>query len=188
MITSNATPTSIDFTLRLLTKKQVATVNALSSLDMQGLTMVALNGKGASAKLAASFAGDNALDEAFEQFQASGCKNVRPLAVLIMSLTGTFTDTRTLSVCPTRRADFLTYPADVKAWALGTDNEKTQALRLRIHARVNGIVNHARGLIDAFYKAQEQETVTLAQEQETVTLAQEQETVTLAQEQETAAA
>ena len=162
----------------------MATANALSSLDMQGLTMVALNGKGASARLAASFAGDSALDKAFDQFHASGCKNVRPLAVLVMSLTGTFTDTKTLPVCSTRRADFLAYPADVKGWALSTENEKTHALRLRVFDQVSGIVSRAQSLVDAFYKAQE--TATLAQEAETATLAQEAETATLAQKTETA--
>jgi hypothetical protein len=135
----------------LLTKKQLAILGNLNELDRKGLTLVALAGKGQAAKLSAGVVSDLEMVDALASFQRSGCGNVRPFAVLINSLTGQFTDGKTLAPCPTRKADFLNYGATVYAWAIGTENEKTQAVRLNVSRQVSAIVRQVQAAADAYF-------------------------------------
>ena len=138
---------------KLLTKKQLAILGNLNSLDRKGLTLVALAGRGQAAKLSAGVVSELELSDALESFNRSGCTNVRPFAVLINSMTGQFTDGKALNPCPTRKADFLLYDSTVYAWAAGTENDKTQAQRLKVYETVSEIVQQVRTVSDAAYAA-----------------------------------
>ena len=168
---STATPTQSALLEKMLTKSQIAIATDLSSLDFDSLRAVATNGKGASKKLALEFVALADLDNVFSQFAKSGFKNVRPLAVLIRSITGKFTHSDSftgLTACPMTRAGFLEYPANVALWACASTNEKTNAARAKLAVTVSAIVERANGLITASYAASQAEQAAMQAEQAAV--------------------
>ena len=166
--TTTTTPTTSALLERMLTKQQIAIANDLSSLSMGDLRTVATNGKGASRKLALEFVSSSDLDNSFIQFEKSGCKNVRALSILVRSITGKFTQTDSatgLTACPTNRAGFLEYPADVSIWARSSTNEKTNASRAKLLGIVLGIVARAQSMVNAYYEQAATEQAALEAEQ-----------------------
>jgi hypothetical protein len=150
----NLTPAAITAE-QLLSKKSIAIKNQLNSLDAVGLTLVATKGKGQAAKLAGGVVGDLAMANAMAQFKKSNCTNVRPFAVLINSLTSQFTESDSLSPCPTQKAAFRDYPGMVSFWADNAKTEKTKIARRKVLGAVQDIVNVVGEAAQAHYDEQQ---------------------------------
>jgi hypothetical protein len=139
---------------KLLTKKQIAILDQLNTLDRQGLTLVALKGKGSAAKLSAEVVGELALDDAMVSFVKSKCTNIRPFSVLINSLTNQFVGSDKLTACPTKKAEFFEYYGQVLLWANESKTEKTRVMRLKTLETIGTIITQVRQVSERYHEDQ----------------------------------